>query len=291
MSVGVSGDGGPATSAELSSPFGVAVTADGGFLIADSGSQRVRKVSAAGTITTVAGTGTYGFSGDGGPATSAQLKPPYGVAETADGGFLIADTDNQRVRRVIGPPPPAPPPPAPPPAAAPPPAPLPDVALFNLSPSSVNVAKSGRFTYTFVATPGRAAKLKLASTKRVMVASKRRKITLSKTFTAPADATVKTKLKLTRASLNALKHAKTLRFQVTITIGVKTFTTTLSSKRHRRPNPPRPPDADLPFDTSRHSSRRVAPSMPRATQPTCAPPHGSETRQRRVDRTSVTRGA
>jgi len=141
-SVGVSGDGGPATSAELSSPFGVAVTADGGFLIADSGSQRVRKVSAAGTITTVAGRGTYGFSGDGGPATSAQLKPPYGVAETADGGFLIADTDNQRVRRVIGPPPPAPPPPAPPPAAAPPPAPLPDVALFNLSPSSVNASRS-----------------------------------------------------------------------------------------------------------------------------------------------------
>ena len=93
---GLSGDGGPATAAQLSDPIGVAVTADGGFLIADTFNNRVRKVSAAGTITTVAGT-TAGLSGDGGPATSAQLNYPGGVAVTADGGFLIADPGNHRM--------------------------------------------------------------------------------------------------------------------------------------------------------------------------------------------------
>ena len=96
---GLSGDGGPATAAQLTFPSGVAVTADGGFLIADSGTHRVRRVSPAGTITTVAGT-TQGSSGDGGPATAAQLTFPSGVAVTADGGFLIADSGNHRMRRV-----------------------------------------------------------------------------------------------------------------------------------------------------------------------------------------------
>ena len=96
---GLSGDGGPATAAQLAAPFGVAVTADGGYLIADTFNDRVRRVSPAGTITTVAGT-TAGLSGDGGPATAAQLSDPFGVAATADGGFLIADTFNNRVRRV-----------------------------------------------------------------------------------------------------------------------------------------------------------------------------------------------
>jgi NHL repeat len=96
---GLSGDGGPATAAQLSSPRGVAATADGGYLIADTGNDRVRRVSPAGTITTVAGT-TPGLSGDGGPASAAQLNSPTGVAVTADGGFLIADTNNHRVRRV-----------------------------------------------------------------------------------------------------------------------------------------------------------------------------------------------
>jgi DNA-binding beta-propeller fold protein YncE len=98
-SFGLSGDGGPATAAQLNSPTGVAVTADGGYLIADGDNHRVRRVSPAGTITTVAGT-TGGLSGDGGPATAAQLSRPLGVAVTADGGFLIADTDNDRVRFV-----------------------------------------------------------------------------------------------------------------------------------------------------------------------------------------------
>jgi ribosomal protein S11 len=97
---GFSGDGGPAIAAEISDPEGVAATADGGFLIADTANNRVRRVSPAGTITTVAGTGTAGFSGDGGPATAAELDSPEGVAATADGGFLIADTINNRVRRV-----------------------------------------------------------------------------------------------------------------------------------------------------------------------------------------------
>jgi NHL repeat len=97
---GFSGDDGPATDAQLNLPVGVAVTADGGFLIADGENARVRRVSAAGTITTVAGNGTTGFSGDGGSATAAQLDGPDSVATTADGGFLIADGDNNRVRRV-----------------------------------------------------------------------------------------------------------------------------------------------------------------------------------------------
>ena len=98
---GRGGDDAPATDAELTQPVAVAVTADGGFLIADSGNHVVRKVSTAGVITRVAGTtGVAGSLGDDGPATDAQLNQPFGVAVTADGGFLIADTDNQVIRKV-----------------------------------------------------------------------------------------------------------------------------------------------------------------------------------------------
>jgi hypothetical protein len=97
---GFSGDGGQATLAQLSIPFAVSPTADGGFLIADIGNQRIRKVSAAGVIATVAGNGVAGFGGDGGPATGASLRDPHAVLALADGGFLIADTSNERVRRV-----------------------------------------------------------------------------------------------------------------------------------------------------------------------------------------------
>ena len=97
---GNTGDDDPATEAELNQPCGVAVTADGGFLIADTSNHEVRKVSAAGVISRVAGTGTAGYTGDGGYATLAQLNTPYGVAPTADGGFLIADTFNSVVRMV-----------------------------------------------------------------------------------------------------------------------------------------------------------------------------------------------
>ena len=97
---GFSGDGGPATQAAINAPRGVVALSDGGFLIPDSSNHRVRRVSASGTITTVAGTGVQGFSGDGGPATSATLNTPFGVSPTADGGYLIDDVGNQRVRRV-----------------------------------------------------------------------------------------------------------------------------------------------------------------------------------------------
>jgi hypothetical protein len=97
---GFSGDGGPATAAELSKPFGVAPTGDGGFLVVDRGNQRIRRVSPSGTITTAAGTGAAGFSGDGGLATRADVNEPHGAAALPDGGFLIADTFNHRVRRV-----------------------------------------------------------------------------------------------------------------------------------------------------------------------------------------------
>ncbi|MEX2196895.1 MAG: hypothetical protein WD844_16595 [Thermoleophilaceae bacterium] len=97
---GFSGDGAPATAAQLSFPAAVALTADGGFLIADIANNRVRRVSPAGTITTVAGTGTAGSLGDGGAATAAQLDAPAAVAATAEGGFLIADRGNHRVRFV-----------------------------------------------------------------------------------------------------------------------------------------------------------------------------------------------
>ena len=100
---GFSGDGGPATSASLSFPRGVAVDASGNLFIVDQTNHRVRRVDGAtGVITTVAGTGTKGFSGDGGPATSASLSFPRGVVVDASGNLYIADTDNHRVRRVNG---------------------------------------------------------------------------------------------------------------------------------------------------------------------------------------------
>jgi len=94
------GDGGPATGAQFYSGAGVAVDGAGSLYITDGWHNRVRKVSASGIITTVAGNGTEGFSGDGGPATSAQLDNPAGVAVDAPGNLYIADYANGRVRRV-----------------------------------------------------------------------------------------------------------------------------------------------------------------------------------------------
>ncbi len=79
---GFSGDDGPATSAQLNRPLGAAVDALGRFFIADAGNNRIRRVDVDGSIHTVAGTGEAGFSGDDGPATSAQLDGPAGVAWT-----------------------------------------------------------------------------------------------------------------------------------------------------------------------------------------------------------------
>ena len=92
------GDGGPATSASVPDPRGIALDASGNLFIGSVGS--VRRVDAAtGTISTVAG-GTLGFSGDGGPATAAAMGAVYGVAVDASGNLYIADTSNQRIRRV-----------------------------------------------------------------------------------------------------------------------------------------------------------------------------------------------
>src|ERR1039458_2749610 len=99
---GFSGDGGPATSASFSTLAGVAVDASGNLFIADTGNSRIRKVSASGIITTVAGNGTgFSFSGDGGPATSAALYDPDGVAVDTSGNLFIADTGNGRIRKVL----------------------------------------------------------------------------------------------------------------------------------------------------------------------------------------------
>jgi len=92
------GDGGPATSA-LVSPWGVAVDSSSNLFIAEG--SRIRRVDhATGIITTVAGNGTFGFSGDGGPATSAQINFPRGIAVDGFDNLLIADTNNNHVRRV-----------------------------------------------------------------------------------------------------------------------------------------------------------------------------------------------
>ncbi|HEY1915082.1 MAG TPA: hypothetical protein VGH27_05840 [Streptosporangiaceae bacterium] len=108
---GYAGDGGPATSAELSNPGDVAVDGAGNLVIADTANFRVRVVAAGtglfygqqmtvGHIYTIAGDGTAGFSGDGGPATSAGLGEGWGVAVDHDGNVLIADAQNDRVRVV-----------------------------------------------------------------------------------------------------------------------------------------------------------------------------------------------
>jgi sugar lactone lactonase YvrE len=81
-------------------PFGLAVDRQGNLFVADLDGNRVRKISAAGIITTVAGDGSEGFSGDGGPATDAKLRAPAAVAVDGNGNAFIADYNNSRVRKV-----------------------------------------------------------------------------------------------------------------------------------------------------------------------------------------------
>jgi sugar lactone lactonase YvrE len=102
-SSGYSGDGGPATSARLSLPSDVAVDSAGNLFIADSFNNRIRKVSSSGIIATVAGDGSFGYSGDGGLAISAQLDDPFGVAVDSTGNLYVADTNNSRIRKVTKP--------------------------------------------------------------------------------------------------------------------------------------------------------------------------------------------
>ena len=98
---GFSGDEGPGIKAQLSFPEDVAVDSKGNLFIADEQNHRIRRMDAkTGIITTVAGSGAEGFSGDGGPATSAGLAAPNGVTVDRDGNILIADSLNNRIRKV-----------------------------------------------------------------------------------------------------------------------------------------------------------------------------------------------
>ena len=97
---GFAGDGSAATAAELNGPSGVAVSGDGRMFIADTGNQRVRVVATSGVISTFAGTGVAGFAGDGGPAASARLNRPMGLAVDDVSEVYVADENNHRLRRI-----------------------------------------------------------------------------------------------------------------------------------------------------------------------------------------------
>ena len=100
---GDSGDGGPAASARLNQPFDLAIDGQGNLFFSDTFNHRVRRIDhATGTITTVAGTGKAGYSGDGGPAVQAELNEPYGVVVDRDGNLFVVDRLNRRVRRIDG---------------------------------------------------------------------------------------------------------------------------------------------------------------------------------------------
>ena len=99
---GFSGDGGPATQAQFNFPESVALDSRGNLYIADTGNSRIRKVDATtSTVTTIAGIGDLGFSGDGGPATAARLNSPYSVEVGTSGNVYIADTNNSVVRKIV----------------------------------------------------------------------------------------------------------------------------------------------------------------------------------------------
>ena len=101
--LGFSGDGGSATSATLKGPIGVAVDGSGNVYISDLYNQRIRKVNASGSISTLAGNGTSGFSGDGGPSTAAELNDPYGISVDNNGNVYVGDYSNNRIRKIKAP--------------------------------------------------------------------------------------------------------------------------------------------------------------------------------------------
>jgi hypothetical protein len=95
---GFSGDGGPAVTAQLDDPNGIAFDAAGNLYFADSNNQRIRRIDRNGIITSVAGTGIAGFSGDGGPGTKAQLNFPFGIGIAPRDLMYIAEGGSGRVR-------------------------------------------------------------------------------------------------------------------------------------------------------------------------------------------------
>ena len=97
---GFGGDGGRATAARLAGPSGLALDAAGNLYISDTRNQRIRKVTASGVITTFAGIGTAGFSGDGGAAAAAKLSGPSGLATDRAGNVYVADATNNRIRKI-----------------------------------------------------------------------------------------------------------------------------------------------------------------------------------------------
>ena len=94
------GDNGPATSASLHDPFGITRGPDGLLYICEFNGHAVRRIAADGSISTIAGTGKPGFSGDGGPATSAQLNKPHEIRFGPDGALYISDMSTHTIRRV-----------------------------------------------------------------------------------------------------------------------------------------------------------------------------------------------
>ncbi len=98
--VGYSGDGGPALQAQFGRPRGLAIDSQGNIFVADHDNNRIREISASGIVTTIAGTGVAGYSGDGGPATSAQLNAPFFMIVDPSGNPIFADAGNNRVRKV-----------------------------------------------------------------------------------------------------------------------------------------------------------------------------------------------
>ncbi|PRX71137.1 putative repeat protein (TIGR02543 family) [Cohnella sp. SGD-V74] len=97
---GYSGDGGPATAARMNSPIGLTVDDDGTLYVAEHGNNIVRKISPTGIITTIAGTGAFGDSGDGGPAKSAQLFLPLGIDLDPNGNLFVADRGNHKIKKL-----------------------------------------------------------------------------------------------------------------------------------------------------------------------------------------------
>jgi hypothetical protein len=239
-SAGFSGDGGAATAARLNRPVGVSPTADGGFLIGDSANGRVRKVSAGGSIDTVAGSGQPGFSGDGGPAAQARLNSPYAAAESAAGAILVADGGNNRLRLIEGRPPAAWAPPGGdlPPAAAP---------LLRLGVRSVFASPGGTVRLQVACPAGEAApcrgtiRLELRSAARRGKARASRTLVLARRrFSVAAGHSKVLRLRLSRQGRRLLRKRRKLTVRAVVArrggpnIGESSKRVTLRVKPKRR---------------------------------------------------------